>query len=187
MSASAPRAEMSKALAAFASTMDPSAPAVRGRVFSSALPDPAVAKPALAPRLGMNLSAALCGSLIVVLPALDLSTVSFLDFSLEGVPDVLGPVPVNVQSETPRSNPFGDCLDLAMFDFGELAYVNLETDLEIDREKKVEGSDLWMDCSFRNGVEGDEVADTFDKLVVLWLGDGVRGILPPAVLVEKRP
>jgi len=135
----------------------------------------------------MNLSAALCGSLMVVLPTLDLSTVSFLDFSLDGVADVLGPVPVKVQSDTPRSSPLGDCLDLAMLDFGELAYANLDTDLEIDREKNLEGSDLWMDCSFRKGVEGEEVVETLDTLVVLWLGDGVRGILPPAVFVEKRP
>lgn len=64
----------------------------------------------------------------------------------------------------------------------------METDREIDREKKVEGSDLWIDWSFRRGVEGDEVVETFwGMLVVLLLGDGVRGILPPAVFVEKMP
>jgi hypothetical protein len=62
----------------------------------------------------------------------------------------------------------------------------LDTDLEIDLEKNV-GSDLWMDCSFRRGVEGDELAETLDTLTVLCLGDGVRGIRPPAVLEEKRP
>jgi hypothetical protein len=71
--------------------------------------------------LGMKRSAALCGSLIVVFPGLDLNTVSFLDFSFEGVLDVAGPVPVNVHSDTPRSSCLGDCLPLAMLDLGELA------------------------------------------------------------------
>ena len=40
----------------------------------------------------------------------------------------------------------------------------------------------------RGGVKGDEVEETLvGALVVLALGEGVRGILPPAVFVEKRP
>lgn len=58
----------------------------------------------------------------------------------------------------------------------------------MDRENKVEGSVLWMDWSFRRGVDGDEAVETLvATLAVLCLGDGVRGILPPAVLVEKMP
>lgn len=64
----------------------------------------------------------------------------------------------------------------------------METDREVDREKKLEGSDLWMDWSLRRGVEGDDFAETLvGMLVVLLLGEGVRGILPPAVFVEKMP
>jgi hypothetical protein len=82
---------------------------------------------------------------MVVLPTLDLNAVSFLDFSLEGVLVVAGPVPVNAHSETPRSSPLGDVRALAMFDLGELAYANLETDRDSDRENMVEASVLWMD------------------------------------------
>ena len=121
MSESAPRAEMSNALAVLARTAEPSWPDVRGRVFSSDLPDPAVASPELAVRLGMNRSAVVCGSLMVVLPTLDRKAPSFRDFSLDGVLVVAGPVPVKVHSDTPRSNPLGEFLDLAMFDLGELA------------------------------------------------------------------
>jgi len=64
----------------------------------------------------------------------------------------------------------------------------LDTDLETEREKKVEGSDLWIDWSFRGGVKGEEFVEMLvATLVVLALGEGVRGILPPAVFVEKRP
>ena len=123
MSASAPRAEMSKALAlaAFARTVDPSAPAVRGRVFSSDLAEPAVARPALAARLGMNRSAVLCGSLMVVLPTFDLKGAAFFAFSRDGVAVMLGPVPVKVHSDTPSSSGLGDCLPFAMLDLGEFA------------------------------------------------------------------
>jgi hypothetical protein len=64
----------------------------------------------------------------------------------------------------------------------------LETDREVDRAKKVEASDLWIECSLRRGVEGDDFAETLaGMLAVLLLGEGVRGILPPAVFVEKMP
>ena len=58
---------------------------------------------------------------MVVFPTLDLKAVSFLDFSLDGVEEVFGPVPVKVHSDTPSSSCFGECLTLAMLDFGELA------------------------------------------------------------------
>ena len=45
-----------------------------------------------------------------------------------------------------------------------------------------------MDWDAFGGVKGDELLEAFvATLVVLALGDGVSGILPPAVLVEKRP
>ncbi len=120
---------------------------------------------------------------MVVLPLLARSALSFRAFSLDGVA-VLGPVPVKVHSETPSSRCFGDCLFLMMFDLGE--YENFDTDLDTDLEKKAEGSRLWIDSP--RGVEGDDVVETFvTALVVRARGEGVRGIRPPAVLVEKRP
>lgn len=115
MSASAPRAEISNALEVLARTELLSL--VFGRLFSSYLAEPAVAKPSLAVRLGINLSAE--AYLIVVLPPLDLVVVSLRDFSLAGVVEALWPVPVNVQSETPRSNCLGEDRPFAMLDFGD--------------------------------------------------------------------
>lgn len=41
---------------------------------------------------------------------------------------------------------------------------------------------------WRGGVNGDEVLETLvARLVVLVRGDGVSGIRPPAVRVEKMP
>lgn len=41
---------------------------------------------------------------------------------------------------------------------------------------------------WRGGVNGDDVFDTLvARLVVLVRGDGVSGIRPPAVRVEKMP
>ena len=118
-SASAPRPEMSKALAAFASTVDPSPLLVFGLEFSSYLADPVLTKPSLAARLGMNRSAALCGMRMVVFPPRDRSAASFLTRSFDGVWLVAGPVPVRVHSETPSSRCLGECLAFAMFDFGD--------------------------------------------------------------------
>lgn len=184
MSASAPRAEMSKALLALARTelllLD------LGRVFSSTLAEPAVTNPSLALRFGMNLSAA--EYLIVVFPPLDLEATSFLDFSLDGVVVALWPVPVNVQSETPRSRCLGECLPFAMLDFGVCAYANFDTDLDTDRENIVVVSVLYIDRSGRGGVKGDEFVETLvAALAVLVLGEGVNGMRPPAVLDEKMP
>jgi len=118
-STSAPRPEMSKALAAFASTVDPSPPLVFGLEFSSCFAHPVLTKPSLAVRLGMKRSAVLCGMRMVVFPPLDRKAASFLVLSFDGVWLVAGPVPVSVQSETPRSRCLGECLAFAMFDFGD--------------------------------------------------------------------
>lgn len=75
-----------------------------------------------------------------------------------------------------------------MFDFGDCAYANLDTDLDTDREKMVDVSRLCMDRSGRGGVKGDGVVETLvAMLVVLARGDGVKGIRPPAVFVLKMP
>jgi hypothetical protein len=122
---------------------------------------------------------------MVVLPPRARRALSLRDFSLLGVV-VLGPVPVNVHSDTPSSKCRGDCLDLAMLDLGE--YRNLETDRDTDLEKKAEGSRCLCIDSPRRGVDGDEVLDTLvATLVVRARGEGVNGIRPPAVLVEKMP
>ena len=189
-SASAPRPEMSKALAlaAFASMVEPSPALVFGRVFSSNFPEPAVTRASLLVRFGMNRSAACCGRRIVVFAVLARRTASFFDLSRTGVEVVLGPVPVNVHSDTPRSRCLGECLLLAIFDLGDCAYANFDTERETDREKRLEGSGLCIDCEGRGGVKGEELVETFvATLVVLVRGEGVRGILPPAVLVEKMP
>jgi hypothetical protein len=75
-----------------------------------------------------------------------------------------------------------------MFDLGELAYANFETDREMDREKKADVSlCLWID-SPRRGVEGDEFVEMFvAALAALARGEGVRAIRPPAVFEEKSP
>lgn len=66
--------------------------------------------------------------------------------------------------------------------------MTLETDRETDREKWVEESLLCIGWAGRGGVNGEEpVERLLATLMVRVLGDGVRGILPPAVLEEKRP
>jgi hypothetical protein len=47
---------------------------------------------------------------------------------------------------------------------------------------------LCIDWVGRGGVNGEEFVERFvATLMVLVLGDGVRGIRPPAVFDEKRP
>ena len=81
---------------------------------------------------------------------------------------------------------------LAMLDFGESRYVVV---LDVDLAKK-EGTlpqadcetILWLSVVCRGGVNGEEWFEVFvARLVVLVRGDGVNGIRPPAVLVEKIP
>lgn len=63
----------------------------------------------------------------------------------------------------------------------------MDTDRDTDLEKKADGSRLCID-SPRRGVEGEEVVETLvAALGARARGEGVKGIRPPAVLVEKRP
>lgn len=101
---------------------------------------------------------------------------------------MLGPVPTRVKSDTPTSKCLGDLFDLAIFDFGDWAYANFDTDRDTDRRRVVEVSRLCIDLSGRGGVKGDELFETLvATLVVLARGEGVRGIRPPAVFVLKMP
>lgn len=75
-----------------------------------------------------------------------------------------------------------------MFDFGDCAYANFDTDLEIDLEIVVEVSRLCNDRSARGGVYGEYVDEALvTTLVVLARGEGVNGMRPPAVFVLKMP
>jgi hypothetical protein len=54
----------------------------------------------------------------------------------------------------------------------------------------VEASLLCIDCAGRGGVNGEELVERLVATLmvrVLVLGEGVRGMRPPAVLDEKRP
>jgi len=115
------------ALAALARTVEPSPLLVLGRTFSaSGFAEPAIARPSLAVRLGMKRSPA--SRRIVVLPDLVRSG-PFLRLQLfDGVCPIVEPVPVNVQSETPNSRCLGVCLPLAIFDFGESRWADLDAD-----------------------------------------------------------
>ena len=44
-----------------------------------------------------------------------------------------------------------------------------------------------MDWSFRGGVKGEEFVERLVATLAVLARGGVRGILPPAVFVEKRP
>ena len=81
MSASAPRAEILKA----PSRTDFSEPLVFGRELSSNLAEPAVARPSLAIRFGMNRSAAWYWTYVLFLPPFDRMALSFRDRSRAGV------------------------------------------------------------------------------------------------------
>jgi len=122
-SSSDPRPPRSNALAAVASTDDPSPVELDlGRWSRSSLPEPALQMASLAVRLGMKRSAALYA--ILVLMGRDRMVPSF--FALGVLVDVL-PVPVRAHSDTPRSTRRGE-LTRAMFDLGESRVV-----LEMER------------------------------------------------------
>ena len=76
-----------------------------------------------------------------------------------------------------------------ILDFGDCWYVVLDTDRDNDFEKLEMPSFLWIDCVeievCLEGVHGEDWLDAFVALVVLGRGEGVSGIRPPAVLVEK--
>lgn len=76
-----------------------------------------MANPSLALRFGIKRSPT--SRRIVVLPGLDLNGPFFLLQLFDGVGPILAPVPVKVQSEIPSSKCFGECLAVAIFDFGE--------------------------------------------------------------------
>lgn len=78
-----------------------------------------------------------------------------------------------------------------MFDFGESRYAGLEVDLV-----KYEDTLPYVDCETirvlsvvcRGGVNGEEPFVSFAaRLVVRFRGEGVSGMRPPAVRVEKMP
>jgi hypothetical protein len=122
------RPPISNALAALAKIADPSPLLVFGRWQSaSALPEPAMTKPSLAVRLGMNRSPA--SARRVIFAGLDRSGPFFRAQLFDGVCPTVVPVPVRVQSDIPSSRCLGECLALAMFDFGESRYAGFELDL----------------------------------------------------------
>lgn len=92
------------------------------------------------------------------------------------------------------SRCLGDCLPLAMFDFGDCWYGARDIERDIDRENSEEWSLLCIDCDgclftshdCRGGVKGEEWLEVA-PLVVLARGDGVKGMRPPAVFVENKP
>ena len=126
---------------------------------------------------------------IVVLVDLDLSAPSFRCLLLEGVCPVKELVPVKAQSDTPSSRCLGDLLAFAMLDLGESRNV-----FEVERAKHdgfvAYGCEGWRVASAfcRGGVKGEEWFETLvARLVVRVRGEGVRGMRPPAVRVEKMP
>jgi hypothetical protein len=128
------------------------------------LPVPTLQMASLAVRLGMKRSAALYA--ILVLVGRDRRVLSF--FAL-GVLVVL-PVPVSVHSDTARSATRRGELTRAMFDLGESRAV-----LEMERWMRDMKLPPWIDsCACASGVCVRGVR-----------GEGVNGIRPPAVRVEK--
>ena len=79
-----------------------------------------------------------------------------------------------------------------MLDFGESRNVVV---LDVDLERKEDtlpyadwDTILFVSVVCRGGVNGEEWFEVFvARLVVLVRGDGVNGMRPPAVLVEKMP
>jgi len=113
----------------------------------------------------------------------------FLDRLLAGV---LHPVPVRAKSETPSSRARrGVCAPLAMLDFGESRCDVLDADFEKWEDKfppYVDFEDARMLSLFNvclSGVKRDELF--IERVAVRVRGDGVKGIRPPAVRVEKSP
>jgi len=103
---------------------------------------------------------------------------------------VLHPVPVSAKSETPSSRARrGVCTPLAMFDLGESRCDVRDADFVKCDDKFPPYTDFVATLSLSNvflsGVKGDELL--FDITAVRVRGDGVSGIRPPAVRVEKMP
>ena len=78
-----------------------------------------------------------------------------------------------------------------MLDLGEFRCAGRRADMDQTEDTLV----LYEDCDVAlaladglGGVKGDEGREMFDaRLVVLVRGDGVRGMRPPAIRVEKMP
>jgi hypothetical protein len=140
----------------------------------------------LAARLGINLSPA--NESVVLVDFCRRGP--FLALLLAGV--FVQPVPVRVKSETPSSRARrGVCVARAMFDFGESRWVVLELDFEKCEERLPPYVDLvdarTLSCweVGLSGVKGEELLTA--RVIVRARGEGVRGILPPAVLEENMP
>ena len=96
----------------------------------------------------------------------------------------VGPVPTSAKSDIPESSLLGDAFALAISDFGDSR--------PAPRDTVCASLDVWLrkrgslSLDGRGGVkgEGDATGFLFDARV--W-GDGVSGILPPAVFVENMP
>lgn len=149
------------------------------RSLRSSFPDPTVAIAEEAARLGINRSPYERDVLVDFClrgPFLDLAELG-----------VLAPVPVSVKSETPSSRARrGVATPLAMLDFGESRCDALEADLKCEDRfpPYVDLPDLmlWLSYTLLSGVNGEELLTACRAR-----GDGVRGIRPPAVRVEKSP
>ena len=103
---------------------------------------------------------------------------------------VLQPVPVSAKSETPNSKARrGVWTPLAMFDFGESRCDIFEVDFVKCDDRFPPYTDLVATLSLSNvflsGVKGEELL--FDIAAAWARGEGVNGIRPPAVRVEKSP
>lgn len=142
----------------------------------SSFPDPTFAIADDAVRLGINRS--------------PYERVVLVDFCLRGafrdllLLGVLAPVPVRVKSETPSSRARrGVATPLAMLDFGESRC--LEADLKCEERfpPYVDDRMLWLSYVLLSGVNGDELLFCACRV----RGEGVKGIRPPAVRVEKIP
>lgn len=103
----------------------------------------------------------------------------FLDLALAGV--LLNPVPVKAKSETPSSRALrGVVTPLAMLDLGE-------SRCAADLAKWEARFPLYNDLECFSGVNGEESSPAGAAAEDRCLGEGVRGMRPPAVRVEKSP
>ena len=87
-----------------------------------------------------------------------------------------------MNSETGVSNLLGDAFALAMSDFGDSRLAFLEIDcasLEVRLRKR--GSESAV------ALHGDGISLFKRRFAARLCGEGVRGNLPPAVLVENIP
>ena len=172
-----------------ANTDELSPPLVFGRCLSprSSLPEPTVAMAELPARLGMNRSP---NDRVVLVDFCRRGP--FRDRLLAGVLHPV-PVPVSVKSETPSSRARrGVCVPLAMLDFGESRCDVLDADF-VKCDDRFPPYVNFVDVlthslsdTFLSGVNGDDCL-LVTTAAVRVRGEGVNGIRPPAVRVEKSP